>query len=77
VGNANVACIRYQHVAHLVRNKFRLASRRDRGKIAKGPHPVYTTVNEADAAVHLAEFVPFLDHSPEIRRMTGSTVPSH
>lgn len=82
-------------VLHLVRNTFRLASRADWDKMARDLHPVYTAVNEADAARCLDEFhtiwgnrypgikvlwanawdefVPFLDYSPEIRRVIYST----
>ena len=82
-------------VLHLIRNTFRLASRRDWDAMAKDLRPVYTAVNEADAQVRLdefhdkwgdrypaiktlwsnawAEFVPFLDYSPEIRRVIYST----
>ena len=82
-------------VLHLIRNTIRLASRRDWDKMAKDLRPVYTAVNEADAASRLdefhdkwgdrypairnlwsnawAEFVPFLDYSPEIRRVIYST----
>lgn len=82
-------------VLHLIRNTFRLASRADWDKMAKDLRPVYTAVNEADAAGRLdefhtiwgtkypaikglwssawAEFVPFLDYSPEIRRVIYST----
>jgi len=82
-------------VLHLIRNTFRLASRADWEKMAKDLRPVYTAVNEADAAARLedfhevwgdkypaikglwanawAEFVPFLDYSPEIRRVIYST----
>jgi len=82
-------------VLHLIRNTFRLASRADWDKMAKDLRPVYTAVNEADAAARLAdfhetwgdkypairtlwanawaEFVPFLDYSPEIRRVIYST----
>ena len=82
-------------VLHLIRNTFRLASRRDWDPMAKDLRPVYTAVNEADAQVRLdefhdkwgdrypairnlwsnawAEFVPFLDYSPEIRRVIYST----
>ena len=82
-------------VLHLIRNSFRLASRRDWDAMAKDLRPVYTAVNEADAQVRLdefhdkwgdrypairtlwsnawAEFVPFLDYSPEIRRVIYST----
>ncbi|MGZ0192450.1 MAG: transposase, partial [Acidimicrobiales bacterium] len=67
----------------------------DWDKMAKDLRPVYTAVNEADAAVRLdefdpiwgqkypairslwtrawPEFVPFLDYSPEIRRVIYST----
>jgi transposase-like protein len=82
-------------VLHLIRNTFRLASRRDWDAMAKDLRPVYTAVNEADAQVRLdgfhdkwgdrypairtlwsnawSEFVPFLDYSPEIRRVIYST----
>jgi transposase-like protein len=82
-------------VLHLIRNTFRLASRRDWDAMAKDLRPVYTAVNEADAQSRLdefhdkwgdrypairnlwsnawAEFVPFLDYSPEIRRVIYST----
>ena len=82
-------------VLHLVRNTFRLASRADWDKMARDLRPVYTAVNEADAARCLdefhtiwgtrypaiktlwanawSEFVPFLDYSPEIRRVIYST----
>jgi len=82
-------------VLHLIRNTFRLASRADWDKMARDLRPVYTAVNEADAADRLdefhqvwgdkypairslwknawAEFVPFLDYSPEIRRVIYST----
>jgi putative transposase len=82
-------------VLHLIRNTFRLASRADWDKMARNLRPVYTAVNEADAARCLdefhtiwgnrypaiktlwsnawSEFVPFLDYSPEIRRVIYST----
>ena len=82
-------------VLHLVRNTFRFASRADWDKMARDLRPVYTAVNEADAARCLEEFhtiwgnrypaiktlwanawdefVPFLDYSPEIRRVIYST----
>jgi len=82
-------------VLHLIRNTFRLASRRDWDAMSKDLRPVYTAVNEADAQARLdefhdkwgdrypairnlwsnawAEFVPFLDYSPEIRRVIYST----
>ena len=82
-------------VLHLIRNTFRLASRADWDKMARDLRPVYTAVNEADAAGRLdefhqvwgtkypaikglwsrawPEFVPFLDYSPEIRRVIYST----
>ena len=43
-------------VLHLIRNTFRLASRRDWDKMARDLRPVYTAVNEADAARCLDEF---------------------
>jgi len=82
-------------VLHLIRNTFRLASRKDWDKMAHHLRPVYTAVNETEAARCLdefhtiwgqrypaiktlwnnawAEFVPFLDYSPEIRRVIYST----
>lgn len=82
-------------VIHLIRNTFRLASRRDWDAMAKDLRPVYTAVNEAQAVERLAEFdttwseqypaikglwesawaefVPFLDYKPEIRRVIYST----
>jgi transposase-like protein len=81
-------------VLHLIRNSFRFASKRDWPALAKDLRPVYTAVNETDAAERLAEFdakwgqypaiknlwdnawtefVPFLDYSPEIRRVIYST----
>lgn len=82
-------------VLHLIRNTFKLASRADWDRMAKDLRPVYTAVNEADAAGRLdefhqvwgqkypaikslwtaawSEFVPFLDYSPEIRRVIYST----
>ncbi len=82
-------------VLHLIRNTFRLASRRDWDSMAKDLRPVYTAINEADAKERLvefhsiwgdtypaikglwenawSEFVPFLDYSPEIRRVIYST----
>lgn len=82
-------------VIHLIRNTFRLASRRDWAKMANDLRPVYTAVNEADAVERLdefhatwgtkypaikglwnnawEEFIPFLDYSPEIRRVIYST----
>jgi putative transposase len=43
-------------VLHLIRNTFRLASRADWDRMARDLRPVYTAINEADAAVRLAEF---------------------
>ncbi len=43
-------------VLHLIRNTFRLASRRDWDPMAKDLRPVYTAVNEADARTRLDEF---------------------
>ena len=43
-------------VLHLIRNTFRLASRVDWDKMARDLRPVYTAVNEADAARCLDEF---------------------
>jgi len=82
-------------VLHLIRNTFRLASRRDWDAMARDLRPVYTAVNEQAAKERLGEFhatwgdkypaiirlwdnawtefVPFLDYSPEIRRVIYST----
>jgi putative transposase len=82
-------------VLHLIRNTFRLASRRDWDAVARDLRPVYTAVNEQaakerfgeftaawgetyPAVVRLwenawSEFAPFLDYSPEIRRVIYST----
>ena len=82
-------------VLHLIRNTFRLASRRDWDAMARDLRPVYTAVNEQAAKERLgefhatwgdrypaiirlwdnawAEFTPFLDYSPEIRRVIYST----
>jgi transposase-like protein len=43
-------------VLHLIRNSFRLAGRRDWDQLARDLRPVYTAVNEADAARCLEEF---------------------
>jgi transposase-like protein len=43
-------------VLHLIRNTFKLASRADWDKMAKDLRPVYTAVNETDAAGRLDEF---------------------
>ena len=43
-------------VLHLIRNTFRFASRTDWDKMAKDLRPVYTAVNETDAAKRLDEF---------------------
>ena len=43
-------------VLHLIRNTFRLASRADWDKMARDLRPVYTAVNEADAARCLDDF---------------------
>jgi putative transposase len=82
-------------VLHLIRNTFRLASRRDWDAMARDLRPIYTAPTEAAAKERLnefhdrwgesypairglwdnawAEFVPFLDYSPEIRRVIYST----
>jgi len=82
-------------VLHLIRNTFRLASRRDWDAIARDLRPVYTAPTEQAAKERLgefhatwgqqypaiirlwdnawAEFTPFLDSSPEIRRVIYST----
>ena len=43
-------------VLHLLRNTFRLASRRDWDRLARDLRPIYTAVNEADAGRCLDEF---------------------
>jgi putative transposase len=82
-------------VLHLIRNTFRLASRRDWDAMARDLRPVYTAPSEQAAKERLSEFnaawgetypamvrlwehawsefVPFLDYSPEIRRVIYST----
>lgn len=82
-------------VIHLIRNTFRLASRKCWDAIAKDLRPIYTAATEAAAKERLgelankwgqrypaiirlwetnwSEFVPFLDYSPEIRRVLYST----
>lgn len=41
---------------HLIRNTFRLASRRDWDTMAKDLRPVYTAVNETQAKERLVDF---------------------
>ncbi len=41
---------------HLIRNTVRLAARNDWDRLARDLRPVYTAVNEADAASRLDEF---------------------
>jgi putative transposase len=82
-------------VLHLIRNTFKLASRRDWDAMARDLRPVYTAPTEQAAKERLgefhavwgerypaiirlwnnawAEFAPFLDYSPEIRRVIYST----
>lgn len=82
-------------VLHLIRNTFRLASRKYWDAIARDLRPVYTAPTEQAAKERLGEFhatwgekypaivrlwdnawtefVPFLDYSPEIRRVIYST----
>jgi putative transposase len=82
-------------VIHLIRNTFKLASRRYWDAMAKDLRPVYTAATEQAAKDRLgefadkwgdrypaiirlwenawSEFVPFLDYSPEIRRVIYST----
>lgn len=43
-------------ILHLIRNTFRYASKRDWDALAKDLRPIYTAVNEADAAARFAEF---------------------
>ena len=56
-------------VLHLIRNTFRLASRRDWDAMAKDLRPVYTAVNEADAKERLVEF--HATWATRIRQSTG------
>src|SRR5215212_6993504 len=60
-------------VIHLLRNTFRYASRKYWDQIAKDIRPVYTAPAEAAAKERFTEFVPFLDHDVEIRRVICST----
>ena len=82
-------------VLHLIRNTFRLASRRDWDAMAHDLRPVYTAATEQAAKERLvefhaiwgqqypaivrlwdnvwSEFAPFLDYSPEIRKVIYST----
>jgi putative transposase len=82
-------------VLHLIRNTFRFAARRDWDALAKDLRPIYTALNDTEAAERLdefdeiwgekypairnlwdnawEEFIPFLDYSPEIRRVIYST----
>ena len=67
-------------VLHLIRNTFRLASRRDWDAMARDLRPVYTAPTEAAAKERLGDFhatwgetYPALDYSPEIRRVIYST----
>ena len=43
-------------ILHLIRNTFRYASRRDWDAIARDLKPIYTAVNETDAAARFEEF---------------------
>jgi transposase-like protein len=82
-------------IIHLIRNTFRLASRRDWDALKRDVKPIYTAVNATaaraafddlaekwgaryPAVIRLwdnawAEFIPFLDYDPEIRRVLCST----
>lgn len=82
-------------VLHLIRNTFRLASRRYWDAMSKDLRPVYTAATEQAAKERFgefaeqwgerypaiirlwenswSEFVPFLDYSPDIRRVLYST----
>jgi transposase-like protein len=60
-------------VLHLIRNTFRLASRRDWDAMAKDLRPIYTAVNEADAKERLNDFdVLWGERYPAIRRLWDS-----
>jgi putative transposase len=60
-------------VLHLIRNTFRLASRRDWDAMAKDLRPIYTAVNEADAKERLNDFdVLWGERDPAIRRRWDS-----
>jgi putative transposase len=60
-------------VLHLIRNTFRLASRRDWDAMAKDLRPIYTAVNEADARARLDDFdVLWGERYPAIRRLWDS-----
>ena len=57
-------------VLHLIRNTFRLASRRDWDAMARDLRPIYTAVNEADARQRLEDFdVLWGEQYPAIRRL--------
>ena len=64
-------------VLHLIRNTFRLAARRDWAAMAKDLQPVYTAVNETDAARRLDEFHTIWGNRyPAIRRCGPTPGPS-
>ena len=65
-------------VLHLIRNTFRLASRRDWDAMAKDLRPIYTAVNEADARARLDDFdVLWGERYPAIRRLWESEPVAH
>ena len=55
VGNAWPAAIVQTCIIHLIRNTFRLASKRDWDAIKRGIRPVYTAINAGAAAAALDE----------------------
>ena len=60
-------------VLHLIRNTFRLASRRRLGRHGQRSRPIYTAVNEADAKERLDDFdVLWGERYPAIRRLWDS-----
>ena len=64
-------------VLHLIRNTFRLASRRDWDAMAKDLRPVYTAINEADAAERRAVFdEKWGEHYPAIKACGTTPGPS-
>ena len=95
VGNVWPETVVQTCVIHLLRNSFRYTPRQHWDKMARDLKPVYTAVNEADAAARFeefaetwgerypavtrlwrsawAEFVPFLEFDPEIRKIICTT----
>ena len=54
-GDPQCALCRYRHNAHLIRNTFRLASKRDWDALRRDVKPIYTAVNAAAARAALDE----------------------